>query len=90
MLIEKIEYEGKQWIEFNFKFQVVLGMIIALTLIMLSLCAYLYFTSDEIKTDPFIFGAKLYKVSYCNCLTESGNNFLFNQTDIGDTWGKMK
>jgi len=85
MLINKIEYENKQWIEFNFTFQCVLGFIFALTLIMAFFSARLYWDSEAIKSDPLVYGAKIYDVNYCYCIENNNVGFVFNQSTVWST-----
>lgn len=82
MLIEKLEYDGKKWIEFSLTFKIFIGLIVGLTIGLLMITAYLYKTSEQIKIDPLNYASKIYDFKQCDCVQTDGVDFHFNKTSV--------
>lgn len=76
------EHEGKRYIEYNPVLSIVISAMIVLAVFFVILVIFLIMRSDQIYSDPLIYGAKMYNVSFCFCMLNDTDSFNFDRQRI--------
>lgn len=80
--MKKFEHEGKQYVEYNKVFSIVITAIVCFVIMFIVLVVFLIMQSNKIYSDPLTYGAKIYNIDYCVCKVNETATLNFDKQKV--------